>query len=95
MEPYRLWQVYRNRSPLLYWFRIKYITVLEIIKESRALVSLHGGTAGSGNVCKLGSTGAWLEMRLNYFIATEGCEAEQKVKQAALILFAKKVKRKE
>ena len=64
------------------------------MKESRALVSLHGGTAGRGNVCKLGSTEACLEMRLNYFIATEGCEAEQKVKQAALILFTKISKKK-
>ena len=31
VEPYRFWQVYRNRSPLLleiYWFRIKSILII-------------------------------------------------------------------
>ena len=43
---------------------------------------------------RLGCTGTWLEMPLNYFIAVEGCEAEQKVKQAAF-LFTKISKNKQ
>ena len=35
VEPYRFWQVYRNRSPLLleiYWFRIKSIIVCKTVQ---------------------------------------------------------------